>query len=115
MGLPLERRERQVVLEAPTLLALVLEVVAAADVEDAPSRLPASRSAEPGSMYRPRIERRILVRDVRVVEPVRAGELVAQVDARAVVLLVAGELRGVPIADAGDLALLAALAGELEQ
>ena len=50
--------------------------------------------------HRARIERRVLVRDVRVVEKARAGELMAQIDARLLVVLVAGEARGVLAADA---------------
>src|SRR5688572_7764819 len=111
---PLEGRERQVVLEAPALLSLVLEVLAAAEVED--DLTAGSRQPDAGlEGHGPWIERRILVRDVRVIEEAGAGELMAQVDTRLLVLLVAGERRGVLATDGRDFALLATLAGQLQQ
>src|SRR6185369_8740135 len=113
-AMPVERGERQVVLETPALLALVLKLFAAAEVENRVA-VRRDRAVAVGECHGTRIEVGVLVRDVRVVEEALARELVAQVDAGLVVLLVARERRSVLIADVRDLAFGAVLGGELEQ
>src|SRR5690606_4977598 len=106
--------EAQVVLERPALLALVLVVLAAAGADDGVGPVAVAEEVAGDEVLRPRAPERVLVGDVRVVEPGARGQLVAQVDAG---LLVGVEGRGrrqALVLHLDGLALVAVLGGQLE-
>src|SRR3546814_137983 len=118
---PFPAEEGQVVLQRPALLALVLEGRPAADVEHAQpkvgrvvgvdDRVPAGRARRD----RLRVVRRVLERQVRIVEPVHRAELVAQVDAGLVVGQVGGKVRRTDGTARRDRVLVTVAQAQLEQ
>ena len=85
VSVPLETEECQVVLETDALLALVLEIPAAAGIEDdlvrlCGKQLPIAGQLEAGGDgYRARTEGRVLVGQVGVIEPALCAVLIVQI------------------------------------
>ena len=112
---PFEWLEGQIVLERIALLAFVLIVGAAAQIQQQPVRIVGGQLVAGLDVHGPRIELRVLEGEVRIVQKAQARVLIAQVDARFGVVLGAGVRGGILVADAGQLAFIAILHRQLEQ
>ena len=110
----LETVVAEVILQGPAFLALVLVVRASTDHKHGFPPVCIRQHHAVAAVGRARVVRRILERQVRIVQPVAVGVLVAQVDAGLVVVLAGRTGGGVDPDDVGDLGFIATFRTQLE-